>query len=385
MRPFEIAVPDAELDELRWRLDATRWPEAEIEPGWASGVPRAWLQRMVALWRSDYDWRAREVYFNSHSQVLVEVDGIDVHAAVLRSPKSGSPAIVVTHGWPGTFAEYLTVARRLADPASHGGDPDDAMTVVIPSLPGFGFSGSPTEKGWGIARIADAWVEVMAELGIDRFFAAGSDWGTSVSAELGRRHPERILGLTLIPPLAAPDPLTAGNPTSAETAARLRMRERGADGGAYSAVHATRPQTIAYGLADSPVGLLAWIGEKYAQWAGSPGVSDLDILDAVSIYWFTRTAGTSARLYRESIDEVGTILTSADPPPITVPTGGIMFPDEVPWISRRWAHRRFPDLRVWHEPAAGGHFGALENPDAVVAGILATVDACRPGSPSLHR
>jgi pimeloyl-ACP methyl ester carboxylesterase len=375
MRSFRIAVSDAELEGLRSRLDATRWPPSEIEPGWASGVPLAWLRETAEQWRSHYDWRAREDYFNSHPQVQIEADGIGVHAVVLRAVKTDAPAIVLTHGWPGTFAEYLAVARRLADPASYGGDAADAMTVVVPSLPGYGFSDKPAEAGWGIERIADAWCAVMSALGIDRFFAAGSDWGTSVSTELARRHPTRIRGLTLIPPLVSVDPATVDDLTPSERAAISKVQERGSDGGAYSAVHATRPQTISYGLTESPVGLLAWLGEKYMQWAGEPGVPTVDILDAVSIYWFTRTAGSSARLYRESIGTVGAVLADPNPEPVAVPTGGIMFPDEAPWVSRRWVQRRFPDLRVWMEPAAGGHFGALEQPAVVAAGILDTVRA----------
>jgi pimeloyl-ACP methyl ester carboxylesterase len=378
MRSFRIAVSDAELEGLRSRLDATRWPPSEIEPAWASGVPLAWLRETAEQWRSHYDWRAREDYFNSHPQVQIEADGIGVHAVVLRAVKTDAPAIVLTHGWPGTFAEYLAVARRLADPASHGGDAADAMTVVVPSLPGYGFSDKPAEAGWGIERIADTWCAVMSALGIDRFFAAGSDWGTSVSTELAHRHPTRIRGLTLIPPLVSVDPATVDDLTPSERAAISKVQERGSDGGAYSAVHATRPQTISYGLTDSPVGLLAWLGEKYMQWAGEPGVPTVDILDAASIYWFTRTAGSSARLYRESIGTVGAVLADPNPQPITVPTGGIMFPDEAPWVSRRWVQRRFPDLRLWMEPAAGGHFGALEQPEVVAAGILDTVRATTP-------
>jgi pimeloyl-ACP methyl ester carboxylesterase len=380
MRPFRIAVSDAELDGLRSRLDATRWPPVELETAWASGVPLAWLQEMVEQWRSHYDWRAREDYFNSHTQLMVDVGGMEVHTVVLRAAKGDAPAIVLTHGWPGTFAEYLQVAHRLANPESYGGDAVDAMTVVVPSLPGYGFSGTPAEPGWGIERIADAWSDVMSALHIDRFFAAGSDWGTSVSTELARRHPSRILGLTLIPPLVSVDPSTADDLTTDEEAAIAKTAERGTDGGAYSAIHATRPQTIAYGLTDSPAGLLAWLGEKYLQWAGEPGVPSVGILDAASIYWFTRTAGSSARLYRESIGTVGALLADPNPEPIAVPTGGIMFPDEAPWVSRRWAQRRFPDLRVWMEPGAGGHFGALEAPGVVAAGILETVKAATPPS-----
>ncbi len=384
MTPFRIAVPDAELDELRSRLAATRWPAPDIEQGWASGVPLAWLQRMVELWRTGYDWRMREAWFNSHPQVMIETDGLGpgagVHAVVLRAPRADAPAIVLTHGWPGTFAEYLPVAERLADPASFGGDPRDAMTVVVPSLPGYGFSAAPTGAGWGIERIADAWSELMTALGLDGFYAAGSDWGTSVSTELARRHPSRVRGLTLIPPLAAVDPATLDELTGPERAAIEKLELRGSDGGAYSAVHATRPQTVAYGLTDSPAGLLAWIGEKYEQWSGVPGVSDVDILDAASIYWFTRTAGSSARLYRESIETVQKVLADAHPEPVTVPTGGVMFPDEAPWVSRRWASRRFPDLRVWVEPEAGGHFGALEQPDVVAGAILQTVRAVEGGT-----
>jgi hypothetical protein len=178
--------------------------------------------------------------------------------------------------------------------------------------------------------------------------------------------------------LVSVDPETVDDLTPSERAAISKVEQRGSDGGAYSAVHATRPQTISYGLTKSPVGLLAWLGEKYMQWAGEPGVPTVDILDAVSIYWFTRTAGSSARLYRESIGTVGAVLADPNPEPVAVPTGGIMFPDEAPWVSRRWVQRRFPDLRVWMEPAAGGHFGALEQPEVVAAGILDTVRATTP-------
>jgi len=262
MQPFRIQVPDPELDDLRSRLLATRWPEAETEPGWAQGVPLEWLRDLVAHWTDGYDWREREARLNTFPQVLAPVDGLSIHAVHLRSPHPNAVPLVLTHGWPGSFAEYLAVAGPLVDPPAHGGDAADAVHVVIPSLPGYAFSSKPEVAGWGVERVADAWVELMGALGYPRFAAAGSDWGTSISAAIGERHPEHVLALTLIPPLVSPDPATMDQLTDQESRAISDLREREADGSAYSGVHQTRPQTIGYALVDSPVGTAAWIAES---------------------------------------------------------------------------------------------------------------------------
>jgi epoxide hydrolase len=381
MTPFIIEIPDEQLEDLRRRLRATRWPAPATAPGWAQGVPLEWLRELVEYWIDGYEWRTRESRLNAHPHVLVEIDGLDIHAVHVRSPHPGATPVVLTHGWPGSFAEYLAVAEALADPIAHGGSVADACHVVLPSLPGYAFSGKPLERGWGVDRIADAWVELMQALGYDRFTAGGSDWGTSVSAALGARHPARVHALVLIPPLAAADP-DADDPTPAERKAVATLGERERDGSAYSAIHRTRPQTLGYALADSPAGLAAWIAEKFWAWSDHAGVLDSaiprdELLDTVMLYWLTDSGASSARLYLESIGDVSAIFTTRVPVPIDVPVGGIMFPHEVPWVSRRLAERRFPDIRVWVEPEYGGHFGALENPAAVIDGIIRTVRAAR--------
>jgi epoxide hydrolase len=367
MRPFTIAIPDEQLADLRRRLVATRWPEPATEPGWAQGPPLEWMRGLVEYWIEQYDWRDRESRLNRHPQVLVEVGGLDIHAAHIRAGRAGAIPVILTHGWPGSFAEYLGVAEALA---ARGCD------VVVPSLPGYAFSGKPAERGWGVERTADAWVELMAAFSYDRFIAVGSDWGTSVSAAIGTRHPDAVRALVLIPPLVAPDPATADDRTPAEQGAAIALAARETDGSAYSAVHETRPQTIGYALGDSPVALAAWIAEKFQAWSNVE-ISRDDLLDGVMLYWLTNSGGSSARLYLESIDDVSGYFTTAQPDPIDVPVGGVMFPAEVPWVSRRWAERRFPDIRVWVEPERGGHFGALENPDAVVESVLRTIEATR--------
>jgi pimeloyl-ACP methyl ester carboxylesterase len=401
VREFRVNVPDEQLGDLRHRLASTRWPSAATEPGWNQGVPTEWLRELVNYWLNDYDWRTREARFNAHPQVLVEVgsdqevgalpevrvlpevDVLDIHAVHIRSPHPDAVPVILTHGWPGSFAEYLTVAEALAEPTAHGGSADDACHVVLPSLPGYAFSGKPTGRGWGINRIADAWVELMGRLGYERFVAGGSDWGTSVSAALGARHPPAVHALVLIPPLA-PGGLDTDHLSTAEKAAVDALAERRREGTAYSELHRTRPQTLGFSLSDSPVGLAAWIAEKFWEWSDHDGdvfsvISRDDLLDTVMLYWLTNSGASSARLYRESVDEVRAIFESGSPEaaPITVPVGAVMFPHEVPRISRRLAERRFPDLRVWEEPGSGGHFGSLENPNAVVAGITRTIRATR--------
>jgi epoxide hydrolase len=257
---------------------------------------------------------------------------------------------VLTHGWPGSVVEFLAAAELLTRPGP------DAFHVVCPSLPGYGFSDRPAEPGWGVERIAAAWAVLMARLGYDRYLAAGSDWGTSVSACLGRQDPAHVVGIHLVPPLAAP----FGEPTERERAA-LADRERADADSGYSAVHATRPQTIGYGLVDSPVGLCAWIVEKLRSWSDRELTRD-ELLDIVMLYWLPATGASAARLYWESIAMVRELFTTPGADPVGVPTGCSIFPRENPRPSRRWAERRFSDIRYWNEPRRGGHFAAYEEP-----------------------
>jgi epoxide hydrolase len=329
---------------------------------WSQGVPLAYLRELCAYWAGGYDWRRAEARLNAWPQVKVEVGGLGIHVLHARSPHAGALPLVLTHGWPGSVVEFLDVLGPLTDPVAHGGSAEDAFHVVCPSLPGYGFSDKPDRPGWGVERIADAWAELMGRLGYDRYGAAGADWGTTISTLLGRRHAAHVAGIHLVPPLAAP---TGDAPSPAEAAAIAELAQRTADGSAYSEVHATRPQTVGYGLVDSPAALCAWVVEKLVAWADdrSPLTRD-QVLDNVMLYWLPGTGASSARLYWESIRLVASWFQegAGATETIDVPTGCSVFPREVPRPSRRWAARRFPDIRYWHEPDRGGHFAAFEQP-----------------------
>jgi pimeloyl-ACP methyl ester carboxylesterase len=376
VQPFRLRIPESALDDLRERLHRARWPEPATVEGWAQGVPLPELRELCAYWADGYDWRATEARLNTLGQFRSVVDGLGIHGLHVRSPHADAMPLVLTHGWPGSVVEFLGVIGPLTDPVAHGGRAEDAFHVVCPSLPGYGFSDRPTEPGWGVARIADAWAVLMTRLGYDRFGAQGGDWGTSVTACLGLRHPGRLTGIHLTPPLVAPDPETAGDRTDAERRALADMARAGDDGGAYGHVHATRPQTIGYGLVDSPVALAAWIVEKLGAWTDHDGclwdlLSRDEVLDNLMLYWLPGTGASAARLYWESLDHVEQTLTRPPTDTIDVPTGCSVFPRENPRPSRRWAERRFTDIRHWGEPERGGHFAAFEQPAAFVAELRA--------------
>lgn len=376
LEPFRIGVPDADLDELRARLRHTRWPDEEPVGDWSQGVPLRWLEQLCRQWADEYDWRATERRLNAIPQFRTEIDGVAIHFLHVRSASPSAAPLVLTHGWPGSFLEFERTLAPLADPVAHGAEPGDAFHVVVPSLPGYAFSGRPATTGWGIHRIARAWCELMTRLGYPRFIAAGSDWGTSISTSIAQQRPDRLAGMHLVPPLVAPD-RTAGDLTDAERAALRDLDERSRNGSGYSAMHRTRPQTIGYSLLDSPAGLAAWIAEKLAAWpdpAGG-GLTREQMLDNLSLYWLTRTGASSARLYWESIEEVSQWFTSATTDTIAVPAGCTVFPAEVPRPSRRWAERRFTSIVHWGEPDRGGHFGAWEQPELFVAELRATARA----------
>jgi pimeloyl-ACP methyl ester carboxylesterase len=363
MRPFRIDVPEDQVRELVERLEHTRWPDAGPTSEQSQGLPLDLVRDLCDEWAHGYDWRATETRLNAIGQITTRIDGIDLHALHVRSPRPHATPLLLTHGWPGSFIEFEDALVPLTT-----GEP--AFDIVVPSLPGYGFSGRPAEPGWTVHRIARAWVELMTRLGYPEFVAAGSDWGTSVSTCIGLQNPERLFGLHLVPPLAAPGPDDV--PTAAEAAALAELAERSRTASAYSAVHQTRPQTIGYALADSPAALAAWIGEKLLTWSDTDGLSRRQILDNLSLYWFTNTGASSARLYAESIAEVGSWFTDPDAiAPVPVPTAATVFPREVPRPSRRWAERRFPQLIHWGEPLRGGHFGAWEQPEVFAAELRA--------------
>jgi epoxide hydrolase len=370
IRPYRIQVPEADLDDLRGRLARTRWPDELPGIGWDDGVPLGYLKELVDYWRTSYDWREHEARLNELSQFTTPIDGLDLHFVHVRSPEPDALPLIVTHGWPGSIAEFTEIIGPLADPLAHGGDPGDAFHVVAPSIPGFGFSGRPREPGWNLDRITAAFAGLMERLGYRRYGAHGGDFGSLVSPELGRLQPDHVVGVHVNGFLTSPtrDPAQLGALTEEErerleTFRRLRRDRRG-----YALIQATRPQTLAYALTDSPVGQLAWIVEKFREWSDSAQVPedavDRDqMLTNVTLYWLTATAGSSGRLYKETAD-----LSRANEPS-TVPTGVAVFPGEPAALAIRRLAERTHDIVHWSEFDRGGHFPAMEVPDLLVGDL----------------
>ncbi len=366
MREFRVEIPDSQLDDLRDRLARTRWPEATTVDGWSQGVPLDYARELCHYWATGYDWRRCEAELNALPQYRTVLDGggddsVTVHLIHARSRHPGALPLLLTHGWPGSVVEFLGVIEALTDPP----DPADAFHVVVPSLPGYGFSDKPAVAGWGVERIATAWAQLMDRLGYDRYAAQGGDWGSMITSALGTGAPENLVGIHLTMPLAAPPPESEQQPlTKAEKAAKAARKTFQRHGTGYSAAQSTRPQTIGYGLVDSPVAQCTWIVEKFWDWtdcAGHPEnvISRDRLLDNVMLYWLPGTGASSARLYWESF-------RSRRLDTVEVPTGVTLFPQELVRLPRHWIERRYTDLRHWSEPATGGHFASLEQPEVFV-------------------
>lgn len=369
IRPFRIAVPDEVLQDLQARLRSTRWPEAEPVNDWSQGVPLAWLREVCRYWAEDYDWRAREAALNRFDQFVTTIDGLDLHFVHVRSPHADAMPLILTHGWPGSIVEFHKVIEPLTNPTAFGGDAADAFHLVCPSLPGYGFSGKPATTGWGVDRIAQAWAVLMARLGYPRYGAQGGDWGSAVTAALGGLDPAHCAGIHLTM-ASETRPRVEGEPTQQEQRA-LRGLEfyRRWDSG-YSKQQSTRPQTLGYGLTDSPAGQAAWILEKFQAWTDCDGhpenvLARDELLDNVMLYWVTASAASSARLYWESFGKGG------QRPPVDVPTGVAAFPKEIVPPVRKWMEPRFRNITHWSEMPRGGHFAAFEQPEAFVAEVRA--------------
>jgi microsomal epoxide hydrolase len=387
MRPFQVDIPQADLDDLGRRLAATRWPDELPEVGWDRGVPTAYLRELAEYWRTGFDWRAAEARINSFPQFVTEIDGATVHFIHQRSPEPDATPLILTHGWPGSVVEFLDIIGPLTDPRAHGGDPADAFHVVIPSIPGYGFSTPLTETGWDVPRIANAWAELMTRLGYERFGAQGGDAGSPISLALGTIHPDRVIGvhvnMLMTFPSGDPAELAALPPADLELLGRLGRFDEDQSG--YMKIMATRPQTLAYGLTDSPVGQLAWIIEKYREWSDSAKVPedavDRDtLLTIVAIYWFTATAGSSAQFYYEGAPAVRALVAGNSPPPISVPVGVAVFPEDLFVPIRAFAERDIPTIARWTEFERGGHFAALESPAELTGDVRAFFRTLREGA-----
>ncbi|WP_203664898.1 epoxide hydrolase family protein [Actinocatenispora rupis] len=369
MNPFRIDVPQADLDDLHDRLARTRWPDELPGVGWSYGVPTSYARRLAEHWRTRYDWRAHEAALNAFPQFTTEIDGQNIHFLHVRSAEPGALPLIVTHGWPGSVAEFTKVVGPLTDPVAYGGSAADAFDVVVPSIPGFGFSGPTTEPGWDLDRVARAWAELMSRLGYERYGAQGGDSGAVISPALGRVAPDRVAGVHVNGGLGFPsgDPAEFAGLTPAELARLGQYQDQ--DRAGYAMIQSTRPQTLAYGLHDSPAAQLAWIAEKFREWTDPArelpeDAVDLDqLLTDVSIYWFTGTAASSSRLYKETQRAWGAPVEYSG-----VPHGVAVFPGD-PGV-RRIAEREHKVVH-WSEYDRGGHFAAMEAPDLFVEDVRA--------------
>jgi pimeloyl-ACP methyl ester carboxylesterase len=365
--PHQAAqVPQAALQDLKQRLRGTRWPDKEPVTGWSQGVPLAKARALVEYWSSRYDWRRAEDALNAWPQFRTEIDGLGVHFIHVRSKHGSALPLVLTHGWPGSVFEFLQVISALVDPTSNGGQAEDAFHVVIPSLPGFGFSDKPTESGWRLPRIANAWAQLMKRLGYSRYVAQGGDWGAGVSSWMAKQQPPGLLAIHLnLPILFPPPPPPPGGYTAEEQAALTQLQRYSTDVSGYASIQGTRPQTLGYGLADSPVGQAMWIYEKFQGWTDNKGdpeeaISVDHMLDDITFYWLTNTAASSARLYYESFGKDFSRMPLELPVAVSIFKGDMFTPPKV------WGERTYSKLFYWNDVPKGGHFAALEQPELFV-------------------
>ncbi len=376
IEPFHLAIPQAALDDLYRRLSKTRWPEPETVGDWSQGAPLARVQALCAYWQDGYDWRRCEAMLNGWGQHRTVLDGLGIHFLHIRSPEPNAMPMLMTHGWPGSVMEFHKVIGLLTNPAAHGGDRRDAFHLVLPSLPGYGFSDKPDAAGWTVDRIARAWAVLMGRLGYTDWVAQGGDWGAVVTAALAAHNPPGCravhLNMLTIPPQPGDEDSTAADAKAAFAA----MKRFTTSESAYARQQATRPQTLGYGLADSPAGQAAWIYEKLHAWTDNPGTPEQlfskdEMLDNIMLYWLSNAAGSSARLYWESLKDANMAR------PISLPIGVSIFPRDTTRAPRVWAERYFTNIIHWNELDRGGHFAAWEQPTVFVDEVSACFRSVR--------
>jgi pimeloyl-ACP methyl ester carboxylesterase len=373
IRPFNVNIPEEELTELRRRIQATRWPTKELLEDRSQGVQLAALQELARSWVTDYDFGRIEARLNALPQFTTEIDGVDIHFIHVRSKHENALPLIMTHGWPGSVIELLDVVGPLTDPTAHGGQAADAFHLVLPSLPGYGFSGEPTQLGWNVGRVAQAWAELMHRLGYPKYVAQGGDVGAAVTDTMGRQAPEGLIGIhtnLLVTVLAGPQPTESDE----ERAAQAQLDTFRTSGFGYFLEMATRPQTIGYALLDSPVALAAWLldhdTDSYEKIArafvdGEPAgnLTRDNILDNITLYWLTGTGASAARSYWEDGHAAAAAAASGQAPPeVSIPTGFTTFPGEIWRTPRSWAENSYPNLTYFNEVDRGGHFAAWEEP-----------------------
>jgi epoxide hydrolase len=369
IRPFKIQVEDAELEDLKRRLRATRWPDAQTVEDWSQGIPLDYVRNVCDYWARDYDWRKTEARLNALPQFQTDLDGVSIHFLHIRSRHEAALPLVLTHGWPGSIVEFLKVIPALTDPTAHGGQAADAFHLVCPTLPGYGFSGQPKQHGWTAEKIARAWSQLMLRLGYQRYYAQGGDWGAVVTTSIALQDTEHCHGIHLNMPVVRPDPSTMGSLTEEEKEALDGIQHYQDWDSGYSKQQGTRPQSLGYGLADSPAGQAAWILEKFWAWTDCRGnpenvLTRDEMLDNVMLYWLPNAAASSARLYWESFNKINYDT-------VRLPVGCSIFPKEIFRASRRWAEKRYPNLVYWNTLDKGGHFAAFEQPELFVQELRA--------------
>ena len=368
--PFRVQVPQALLDDLTLRLSMTRWPEKETVADWSQGVPLNRMKELASYWQHRYDWRRAEAQLNAFPQFRTEIDGLGIHFLHVRSSNPNALPLILTHGWPGSVFEFLKTIGPLVDPVAHGGKAEDAFHVVVPSLPGFGFSDKPREKGWNVVRIAKAWGVLMARLGYSKWVAQGGDWGAGVTTALGHVKPAGLAGIHLNWQFVFPQKIAESGLSPQEQAAVDAAGRFLGDGNGYFNEQATRPQTVGEVLSSTPVGQAAWIYEKFQAWTDHRGdveqvLSKDDMLDDISLYWLTNTAASSARIYWENSP------SSFTGGRLDLPVAVTVFPKEIFRAPRSWGEASYPQLIYWNEVNKGGHFAAFEQPALFVQELRA--------------
>ena len=392
VRPFRIAVPQEEIDELHRRIEATRWPTRELVTDRSQGVQLAVIQNLAHYWTTEYDWRRCEARLNALPQFKTEIDGLDIHFIHVESKHKNALPLIMTHGWPGSVIELLETIGPLTDPTAHGGHADDAFHLVLPSIPGYGFSDEPTELGWGPIRIGEAWEELMQRLGFTRYVAQGGDVGSQVTDAMGRLGLDGLIGIhtnLLTPALGDPEALSESPPTKEEQAALDALAEFRATGVGYFIEQATRPETIGYALLDSPIALAAWMidhdTDAYYKIARSfvdgqqpsGNLTREHIVDNITLYWLTSSGASSARSYWEEGQET-VRAAGKDPSPVTVPVGFTTFPGEIWRTPRSWVEKAYPNVDIYfNEVDKGGHFAAWEEPELFASEVRATFRSLR--------
>jgi pimeloyl-ACP methyl ester carboxylesterase len=390
IKPFHASVSNDALKDLRQRISMTRWPSKETVPDQSQGVKLDQIQRIVKYWGTDYDWHKAEAKLNSFPQFTTNIDGLDIHFIHVRSKHKNAMPLIITHGWPGSIFEVLKAIDPLTNPTKYGGKAEDAFDVVIPSMPGYGFSGKPTEAGWGVEKMGQAWDVLMKRLGYHHYVSQGGDWGAVVADAMGRQAPEGLLGIHVNMPATVPaevaDVLKSGgsapeNLTEKEKAAFNSLNKLYTKGGGYAGMMVTRPQTLGYGLTDSPVALASFFLDKFNDWTYSGGNAEKsltkdEMLDDITLYWLTNTANSSAQLYWENNNNNFNVVEQRTQE-IKVPVAITVFPGEIYQAPKSWAEKAYPTLQYFNEVKKGGHFASWEEPQLFAEELRAAFRSLR--------